>query len=192
MWKSKIKINWSTQVTQWRNWSITISIYLTPRINTYIRIYQQSVNHISMPKMKWNSTSLSFNILLFICSFTYSASHHRLIAIGYDSETVKLVETPFGELTHSISIWHMHSKQCDFIRRHTVTSNFIVWPPLLYLSLSHHLGRPHALCVSIRDCICMKRHYFDAANNGAKIQISATSLHFVPNNDAPCLSHVAA
>lgn len=36
--------------------------------------------------------------------------------------------------TLSLSIWHMHGKQCDFIRRHTVSSNFIVWPPSLSLS----------------------------------------------------------
>lgn len=47
MWKSKIKIKWSTQVTQWRNWGITIAIYLTPRsyLSTYICMYEIKFNN---------------------------------------------------------------------------------------------------------------------------------------------------
>lgn len=53
------------------------------------------------------------------------------------------------------------------------------------LSLIIWAGHTHSawwwsIRVSIRECICMKRHYFDAANNGAKIQISVTPLHFLP------------
>lgn len=59
---------------------------------------------------------------------------------------------------------YMHIKQTAFIRRHILTSNLIVCarcPPCPSPS-------PSPLPISQRECICMKRHYFDAANNRPK------------------------
>lgn len=185
MWKSKIKIKWSTQVTQWRNWGITIAIYLTPRsyLCTYICMYV------------WNQIQLLYHLIY----FCLSAAYLFCIPSSTDCNWIWFWNSEISGIFFwgalSLSIWHMHGKQCDFIRRHTVSSNFIVWPPLLCLSLSlssfgqatrtlHGGGASEFLfgnAYAWNDIISMLQ---TMAQRSKSLSPPCTS--------SPCLSHVAA